>query len=400
MHRRGKEVCVSCVPRPGGWPQPAEQARQKALAAGVPFATTPPAHYELCIDALFGIGAVRPLESPYTDWIAHMNTRSAPVLAVDLPTGLDADHGSVSTPCVHADHTLSLLTRKPGLFTAQGRDVCGEIWFHALDVNAPAVACAQLNEAPVLRQRAHATHKGSYGDVAVVGGGRGMAGAAVLAASAALHGGAGRVYVALLDAQSSALAAAEPELMTRTVDQLELGRMTVVAGCGGGSAMHACLPQLLKETARLVLDADALNAIASDTSLRQLTQARAPGSTIITPHPLEAARLLGCDVPTLQSHRLHGAQELVRQFHCVAILKGSGSVIAAPDQLPRINTTGNAQLASAGTGDVLAGLVGALWAQGLEAFDAASAACYRHGAIADSWPPARQLTAGELLRAL
>jgi hydroxyethylthiazole kinase-like uncharacterized protein yjeF len=187
--------------------------------------------------------------------------------------------------------------------------------------------------------------------------------------------------------------------MLRRVDALDLARLTVVCGCGGGAAVAAVLPQVLREAQRLVLDADALNAIAADGALQRLLQARGP-ATMLTPHPLEAARLLGTDTAAVQADRLAAAQALAGRFGCTVLLKGSGSVIAAPGHTPLVNPTGNALLATGGTGDVLAGLAGALLARTGDAFTAAAHACWLHGAAADAWPPGRALTASRLAQAL
>ncbi|WOP16451.1 NAD(P)H-hydrate dehydratase [Ottowia sp. SB7-C50] len=307
-------------------------------------------------------------------------------------------------------HTLTLLTVKPGLFTGQGRDACGTLWFQDLGVHSDdgVPPTAMLCGAPGASPRPHASHKGSFGDVAVIGGvsnasrGASMAGAALLAASAALHGGAGRVYVGLLGDGGPTLDVVQAELMFRRPDELPLDAMTVVCGCGGGDAVRDALPAVLQAAARLVLDADALNAIAQDTALQAALTARAARgqATVLTPHPLEAARLLATDTRHVQADRLRAAQTLATRFACVTVLKGSGSVIAAPDELPRINATGNARLATPGSGDVLAGLTGARMAGGMPAFDAACAAVYHHGLIADGWPADRALTASALARRL
>ncbi|MDD2546245.1 MAG: NAD(P)H-hydrate dehydratase, partial [Burkholderiaceae bacterium] len=220
------------------------------------------------------------------------------------------------------------------------------------------------------------------------------------AASAALHGGAGRVLVALLDTQPLALDPQQPELMFRHFETLELEQLTVVCGCGGGQAVEAVLPQVLARAPRLVLDADALNAVARNPTWQALLRQRVDHgqTTVLTPHPLEAARLLGMDSTTVQSDRLHAAQTLAGQFRCIVVLKGSGTVIASPEHPPQINPTGNGRLATAGTGDVLAGLVGARLAAGDPPQEAAVHAVFAHGLAADQWPPFPPLTAGALAR--
>jgi hydroxyethylthiazole kinase-like uncharacterized protein yjeF len=401
LQHAGKAVEVVLVGEPQA--DDARDALARALDAGVtlnPTALTPLEVHDLAIDALLGIGASRPAEDALREAIVAVGALPCPVLAVDLPSGLAADRGQPLGACVRAAHTLSLLTLKPGLFTAEGRDHAGTVWFDDLGVDAGAGAPeawlggAQAGAAP---PRRHAQHKGSFGDVAIVGGASGMTGAALLAGRAALAAGAGRVFVELLDAEAAGLDAARPELMlrpgwTRRVDPEALSRSTVVCGCGGGDAVRALLPTLMRHCARLVLDADALNAIAADELLRQPLRARASRAqaTVLTPHPLEAARLLGVGSGEVQTDRLGAAQRLAESFACVVVLKGSGSVIAAPGGVPHINASGNASLATPGTGDVLAGWLGGHWAQrgeedpGQRARLAAAHTTWRHGAAAEA----------------
>jgi ADP-dependent NAD(P)H-hydrate dehydratase / NAD(P)H-hydrate epimerase len=293
---------------------------------------------------------------------------------------------------------------KPGLFTAQGKDAAGQVWWDDLGVAAaPSSSTALLLGADrtTLPARPHASHKGSYGDVAIVGGAPGMTGAALLAASAALHAGAGRVFVCLLDGGSMAVDPTQPELMFRPLATLDLRSSTVVCGCGGGDAVRSALPQVLSQAPRLVLDADTLNAIASDAALQTLLIARAARkhATVLTPHPLEAARLLNSTAAQVQANRLQAAQQLAERFQCTVVLKGAGSIIAAPGEVPCINASGNAGLATAGTGDVLAGMLGARMASGAAALGAACAAVHAHGLLADRWPAGQSLTASTLAAA-
>jgi ADP-dependent NAD(P)H-hydrate dehydratase / NAD(P)H-hydrate epimerase len=430
MHLRfwGREPVVTWLGSPEHCPPDARASYERARDAGVAFSSEPPPRWDVAVDALLGIGANRPLSADMQRWLSQMHSAAAPVLAVDVPTGLNADTGQysaqsfssqiainnvanyvINTPAVAIfgikppkKATLSLLSLKPGLFTAQGRDACGEIWFDDLDIltstEEDAVPCAVLSGADQLpdQVRPHASHKGSYGDVAVIGGAAGMQGAALLAARAALHGGAGRVFVGLLDAAGLTLDPQQPELMLRELQSIDLQDKTVVCGCGGGQAVRHILPKVLSSSPRLVLDADALNALAADEQLqRQLTARQQRGqATILTPHPLEAARLLATTTAQVQANRLAAATQLAKRFQCTVVLKGSGSIIASPGQLPAMNPTGNAKLATAGTGDVLAGLCGALLVS--HAPDprpdpereqtphaAAIQACYRHAAAAE-----------------
>lgn len=408
LQRWGKQAVVTWLGQTGAVPPDAARSYQRAVDAGVSFVATEPGQYDLCVDALLGIGARNSEpEGLMAALFRAINASACPVLAVDLPSGLNADTGTTAQNSVRARHTLSLLTLKPGLFTAHGRDAAGTVWLDDLGA-APFAATNQtlfaaiawLSGAEACDTRRHDSHKGSYGDVVVVGGAPGMSGAPLLAATAALHGGAGRVFVVLLDADPLTVDVTQPELMFRSSDALDYSAMTVVCGCGGGSEIRKLLAKILSTAARLVIDADALNAIASDTQLQTLLMARArrTAATVLTPHPLEAARLVGGTTAQVQSERLLVGQQLAQRYGCTVVLKGSGTVIAAPGQTPIINSTGNARLASAGTGDVLAGMIGAAMAAGLPAFAAASHSVYQHGLAADQWCGPASLTAGALAR--
>ena len=422
IHLRGwgKDVEVTLLGDPVALPADAQAALARAQAAGVrigPNAAAPSDPPQLAIDALLGVGANRPPQGSIAACIHHLNALACPVLAVDLPSGLHAGTGQpLGDACVIATHTLALLTLKPGLFTGAGRDHAGRVWLDGLGVDTsgevPEAWLSGVTLNTSMAARRHTQHKGSFGDVAVVGGAHGMSGAALLAARAAHAAGAGRVYVELLDPSAHAgVDPTRPELMfrqgwSRSTPEV-LARTTVACGCGGDDAVRAPLPRLLSGVRRLVLDADALNVIAGDTSLAALLRARAPRglATVLTPHPLEAARLLACTSGEVQADRLRAARELADRFDCVAVLKGSGSVIAAKGRIQRINSTGNAALATAGTGDVLAGWLAGRWAQrrpGNEAATAFAVACQsvsEHGAAAEP-PPSGPLRATDLIERL
>ena len=403
LRRLGKRVSVTRCATGAQIPSDAAQALLELQQAGVTIGDTPPNQVDFCIDALLGIGAHQEPRGAVSERIAQINDTYKPVLAVDTPSGLNAETGVASRHCIKANWTITLLTLKPGLFTAQGRDYCGEVWLDDLelgDIVQSTPNQSWLGAASQTTLRTHASHKGSYGDVAVIGGANGMAGAALLAASAALHSGAGRVFVGLLDSSLSLLHPELPELMLRRVDQIDLRDKTVVCGCGGSNAIQDHLHGILTSPSPVVLDADALNALAMLPQLQADLRRRAiqVAPTVITPHPLEAARLLNISVSAVQSDRLSAAHELTKRLECTVILKGSGTVVMAPGELPVINPTGNARLATAGTGDVLAGMVGARIAQGSSAFEAACAASYQHGLIADQWSSTRPFTASILAR--
>jgi hydroxyethylthiazole kinase-like uncharacterized protein yjeF len=414
LHSAGKRVRVVLLADPARLPVDAAAAWAKARAAGLhvladmPDAGPP----DLAIDALLGLGAKRAPEGRIAGAIATMNSFDAPLLAVDIPSGLHPDSGMpLGEAVVHATATLCLLTLKAGCFTGRGRDLAGATWWDDLGVAAGVPQAWLGGRAAPAGARAHAAHKGSFGDVAVVGGAAGMVGAAWLAARAASAAGAGRVYCCPLDAQTPLLDPLHAELMGRRdwwqSAPAVLATTTVACGCGGGDAVRAVLPALLSQVRRLVLDADALNAIAADTALQALLRARTGRGceTLLTPHPLEAARLLATTTAEVQSDRLRAAQSLAQAFEVAVLLKGSGSVIAAPGRVPVINPSGNAALATAGTGDVLAGWAAGLWAQAPDtpAADIARTAAWQHGRAADRWPGADRgapLRAGSLIEVL
>jgi hydroxyethylthiazole kinase-like uncharacterized protein yjeF len=237
-----------------------------------------------------------------------------------------------------------------------------------------------------LAPRARNSHKGDYGSVGIIGGDHGMVGAALLAGRAALKLGSGRVYVGLLARNAQAVDVEQPELMLRTADEvLKLGQLTCLAvGPGLGQMPDACfyLGVALESALPLVLDADALNLLAADARLADRLRKR-PAPSLITPHPAEAGRLLGKSTREVQEDRVGMALKLAESFNCLAVLKGAGSVCAAPDGTWHVNTSGNPGMASAGMGDVLSGILAALLAQGAEPRTALLAGVHLHGAAAD-----------------
>lgn len=382
LHRLGRRVRVLLFDAGAARPADAAWALQQALDTGVPISSEAPhagVKADLFIDALLGLGSTRPLAGAMASWVARQSGQ--PTLAVDLPSGLDVDSGALlgGGEAVQATHTLTLLTLKPGLFTASGRDHAGQVWFDDLGWSADEGNAGALlfdADASVWRTlaRRHASHKGSFGDLVVVGGAEGMGGAAQLAAQAALASGAGRVYLSALadyDAQAqSQWSGQRAELMQRRAwwqsNPAELRSATTVCGCGGGTAVAATLPALLANAGQLVLDADALNAIAADPALQAMLAARHGLGlvSVLTPHPLEAARLLGSTTAELMADRLGAARRLAERFAAIVVLKGSGSIVAARGERPTINASGNAALATPGSGDVLAGWIGGWLASG------------------------------------
>lgn len=366
-------------------------AWRKAGGAVIP--TLPAARqWGLIVDGIFGIGLERDVSGRYAEWIASINNLGAPVLALDVPSGLHSDTGRVMGCAVRATHTATFIALKAGLLTLDGPDHCGEVRLCALDLDATALRPAPGSLigpdmlAGTLTPRRNNTHKGDYGSVGVIGGDHGMVGAALLAGRAALKLGAGRVYLGLLAGDAPLLDAGQPELMLRSADEvLKLGHLSTLAiGPGLGQMPDAAfyLGWALESSLPLVLDADALNLIAADRHLADLLKRRKT-ATLLTPHPAEAARLLGSSTREVQNDRVAAALALAKTFGSFVVLKGTGSICAAPDGTWQINTSGNPGMASAGMGDVLTGMVAALLSQGVEPRTALLAGVCLHGAAAD-----------------
>ncbi|HVL54875.1 MAG TPA: NAD(P)H-hydrate dehydratase, partial [Burkholderiaceae bacterium] len=378
----------------------AARAWQQAGAAALPieplsaFAALPPQAPVLVIDGLFGIGLTRALP-PAAEAAVELPARHDwPVIAVDVPSGLLPDTGRAAGDgaVVRAAVTVTMIGDKPGLHTGAGRDAAGQVRVATLGLALPQpdgeLLGAGALDASAL-QRPQDSHKGRFGDLLVIGGAPGMTGAALLAALGAQAAGAGRIYVAALDPLPAD--PAHPELMTRKLPtgRAELGDATaIVIGCGLGRSTRAAesVAAAIAHGAALVADADALNAIAADPTLAESLRARADrdAATVLTPHPLEAARLLQATTAAVQSDRIAAALALARRYRGLVVLKGSGSVIAAPDGRWAINGSGGPALATAGSGDVLAGAIGGLLAARVPPWQATRLAVWAHGAAGDA----------------
>jgi len=371
--------------------------------AEIPQAT----RWNLVVDGLFGIGLARPVEGEYAKLIDYANAQTCPVLALDIPSGLDSDTGQVVGRAVRATHTITFIGLKPGLLTLDGPDCCGRVSVSDLGIefNSPKTAHGWIAEpalfANVLKARPRNFHKGMAGSLAIIGGAAGMAGAALLAGRAALRLGAGRVYAGLL--QELSLDPGAPELMLRHPDDalgLDLDAIVIGPGLGQGERAETLLGAVLASDIPCVLDADALNLIAENEDLRKAC-ARRSADTLLTPHPAEAARLLASKTSDVQADRLKAAKNLSRNLNAHVVLKGNGSIIVARDGHWFINTSGNPGMASAGMGDVLSGILGALLAQKYTGETALALGTHLHGCAADECVHAGAgpigLTAGELI---
>jgi NAD(P)H-hydrate epimerase len=365
---------------------------------------------DVVVDGLFGTGLTRAVDGAAAELIERLNADARAVLALDVPSGLSADTGAQLGPTVRADATVSFVAWKRGLFTADGADYTGQKELEML--NIPAVAYADIEAdaellddsyTRLLAPRRGNVNKSTFGHVLAIGGDTGMAGAIRLASEAALRCGAGLVSVATRESNVLALNATRPELMVRGVEHVAtldvmLARASVVAigpGLGQGDWGRGLLYAALTYGKPLVIDADALNLLVQRPAVL-------PSDAVLTPHPGEAARLLGSDIATIQRDRFVAARELACRYSAVVVLKGAGSLIADPSGRVAVCPWGNPGMSTAGTGDVLTGIVAALRAQGLDAWDAACAGVALHARAGDlaAGSAPRGMIAGDLFEPL
>lgn len=381
---------------------------EDALSLKTTFESIRSKDWALVVDGMFGIGLKEALTGNRQKLVDIVNTFNCPILALDVPSGLNANTGNIvkEAAAVRATDTITFIADKPGLHTRKGRDHAGQVHIASLDVDKkhfPETQC-WLNSPALfhscLNPRLEDSHKGSYGRVAIIGGAVGMSGAPVLAARAALFSGAGLCYAIYLK-NPPTYDPVSPEIMFRAAHQFDFATDVIVTGPGLGKSAAArdIVIKTIETHAPIVLDADALNILSENESIAQMLSER-DSPTIITPHPLEAARLLDTTSDAIQANRLEAARNLAVKFNAITVLKGSGTVIATPDGKTVINPTGNPALATAGTGDVLSGITGALIAQGWPAYEATLAAVWLHGKAADTLAQRLHgtvgITAGEL----
>jgi hydroxyethylthiazole kinase-like uncharacterized protein yjeF len=376
----------------------ARQAWQDLLASGAsvqPFAASGLQRGDVLVDALLGTGTRLPLADELRSVVALINRSGLPVLALDVPSGLDADTGVVAGEAVRAQTTLTFVGVKTGLLLAEGPEHCGVLHFDDLEVAAPEdefpPRLQRLQEAEIERalpRRARNSHKGVYGRVLIVGGGAGMPGAVRLAGEAALRVGAGLVGVAAAPENLAAVVGQRPELIFHPLSEAaalvpllaDAGVIAIGPGLGRSAWARALLDAVLAHKAArtlLVVDADALNLIAADPGLRR-------DDWILTPHPGEAARLLGCDTGQVQSARLASLDRLVATRGGIVVLKGAGTLVGREGGIAAICERGNPGMASAGMGDVLTGAIAGILAQCRDPWAAARVGVLVHALAGDS----------------
>lgn len=391
----------------------ARRACEAMLKAGVQVSPFTPERWPSCdvaVDALLGTGLDREVTGAHRQAIDLLNQQNVPVLSLDIPSGLNADTGNPLGRAVRATKTVTFIGLKQGLFTGQGPDHCGSIAFDDLAVPAemyrrlpnPAFRITQNWVNPLLPPRPRGAHKGNHGHVLVVGGERGMAGAARLAGEAAARVGAGLVSVATHAFHAAALNAARPELMCHVAAEAQdlsplLGKASVAAigpGLGREEWGRRLFGAVLDSGMSLVVDADALNWLAQEPLRRN--------NWILTPHPGEAARLLGVSAAEIQADRWLAARELQKRYGGVVVLKGTGTLVSNGYDPVALCDAGNPGMATGGMGDVLTGAIVGLLAQGLSPWQAAVSGVYLHGRAGDivAEKGERGMMAGDLLEHL
>ncbi len=401
------KVCpVSHAPKPGTDAARAADAFKRAGGELCDFSPESIQHSDVIVDAMLGTGLNTTLRPELQNIVKQVNASGRAVLAVDLPTGVSADTGGVMGAAIQADVTVTFIAVKLGLMTGEGKACCGELIFD--DLGVPKAVYTEVDNVATLisdemvkqylTPRNLNSHKGQFGHLLVVGGALGMSGAARLAAEAALRVGVGKVTVATEPTHAAMLNASRPEIMVRGVeteaDLLLLLEHTDVIAIGPGLGQDSWAQMLarvcLASEATKVVDADGLNLLAHSPMQKN--------NWILTPHPGEAARLLGISAKEIQTDRCAGAKSIQQQYGGEVILKGAGSVVADAQKRVWICAEGNPGMATAGMGDVLTGVIGGLLCQGVPLSEAAKVAVWLHAKAADRAASAgeRGLIAGDL----
>ena len=389
----GKQVTLLACEGSKPLPEEAETARSSWLEAGgeihAPHAVWPE-KVDIIVDALLGTGISRAPGDPFSTLIDQANVHAAPVMAVDIPSGLSAATGNTPGSVMNATHTLSVIALKPGQLTGKARDCIGSLYL--ADLGLQGFLAAQ--QPPMARYDARflshwltprkpTSHKGDQGRLLLIGGDSGTAGAIRMSAEAALRTGSGLVRVLTHKDNILPILTARPEIMVDALTEARLDEafawadvIAIGPGLGQREWGKKALEKVKSTEKPMLWDADALNLLAISAEKRQ--------NRIITPHPGEAARLLGVKTSEIESDRLQAARDLAKRYGGVAVLKGAGTIIASESGQMAFADVGNAGMASGGMGDVLTGIIASLMGQKLALFDAACAGCVVHGAAADT----------------
>ena len=405
LRELGRRVFVELVSEGRELEGLAAKARVELLAQGLRLErlSTEPRPGDVIVDALFGVGLNRAPSGPFEEAIerlARWRAAGALLVAADIPSGVQSDSGALFTPCVTADVTVTFGSLKVGMALEPGAGRCGRVIVADLGLPPDSSARLHLLDEPAAKswipRREAISNKGTYGHLLVIAGSRGKSGAAAMAGMAALRAGVGLVTIATAPEVAAQVLSHAPELMALELpSQTALGLQTLEAlrplltkvtavvvgpGIAVGEETAAFLGGLLEASSLpCLLDADALNAISGKLE----TLARAEGPVVLTPHPGEMGRLAGVSTAEIQAARLDHARAFAQRHRIHLVLKGARTLVASPDGQVFINPTGNPGMATAGTGDILSGICGALLAQGLQPVKAACAAVYVHGLAGD-----------------
>lgn len=393
----GKDVTVFHLLDPSNLKGDAATAYKYLHASGLDsskFSSDALIKTDVIVDAIFGTGLDRDVEGEFVDVINAINTASAPVFAIDIPSGLNADTGNIMNVAVNADMTATFIGLKKGMFTADGPEYSGEVKFNDLDVpeeiyerlnkNNQSISRLELEDLNhVLKPRQKNAHKGHFGHVLVIGGDEGYLGAARMAAEAAARVGAGLVSIATRSSHASLLSTIRPEIMSHGIETLDelmplIKKANVIAigpGLGQSEWAKLLLARVFESDLPLVIDADALNLLAEEE--------HASSNWVITPHPGEAARLLKTDSKTVQADRFKAINNLHEKYAGPVVLKGSGTIVADTEGKLFVCDKGNPGMSSGGMGDVLTGIIAGLIAQGIEINHATKLGVCLHANAAD-----------------
>jgi NAD(P)H-hydrate epimerase len=363
-------------------------------------------NFDCIVDAIFGTGLSRDVEGYFAEAVQWINSQKSKTLSVDISSGLDADCGCVCGIAVKADITVTVICYKPGLLTNNGKDYCGKLYLQDLDVpeqvfeEFPAKIYALDKSVFNHHQfkRLNNSHKGSFGNVVVVGGNDGMLGAAILSGHAALRSGCGLVEVVSNTQQNVLISLHCPELLTaNSIETSKLAPSTDVIAVGPGLGLNQeskdALNFCLYQNKPLVIDADAITLLAK-------IDIRLNSNAILTPHPKEAARLLGKSTKEIQNDRVQSARQISEKYDCYTVLKGSGTVVCSPTGEAFICPYGYSGMATAGMGDVLTGIIAGLIAQGFSLLDSANTAVVWHALAAEKSNKGNCLIAGDVIENL
>ena len=404
--KNGQDITVWSLINIESLPADAQKAAQNYLDAGGKLVKQQPnSKFDCIIDAIFGTGLSRNVVDYFADAIAWINSQKSQIVAVDIPSGLDADTGAILGCAIYADLTITVICYKAGLITHHGKDCCGRLFLENLGATEKILSKIptqiKLLDKSVFKLQTlnhkHNSHKGTYGQVVVVGGHDGMLGALILAGTAALRSGCGMVEVVSNYEQVVNISLQHPELLT--ANQPEASRLlkscdvlAIGPGLGLNQESKDTLAFCLKQNLPMVIDADALRLIADK---RQFSN-----NVILTPHPKEAACLLNSDVNHIQSDRISAAKAIAKKYNACVILKGSGSIIAQSDGQVFICPFGYSGMATAGMGDVLTGIVAGLFAQGTSPLEAACVATVWHALAAENCKKGNSLIASDVINNL